>query len=143
VVTSKTAPAINSVDDLSGKNIYVNAATLAKEELDKLNQHFKQTGKPEIGINAHNLTQFDGRFFTQEQQRPVRDTFDFPRIWFIFSGRLTRPFEYYVAPSFQFDNVNLLDAYLNIHYDDRWPQVKLGPVQDAVHLRILRPWPVQ
>jgi len=61
VVTSKTAPAINSVDDLSGKNIYVNAATLAKEELDKLNQHFKQTGKPEIGINAVdlNLTEED------------------------------------------------------------------------------------
>jgi len=61
VVTSRSAPAINSVDDLSGKNIYVNGATVAKEELDKLNQHFKQTGRPEIGIKVvdPNLTEED------------------------------------------------------------------------------------
>ncbi len=42
VVSSKTAPAVNSVDDLSGKDIYVNSTTLAKEELDKVNQRLKQ-----------------------------------------------------------------------------------------------------
>ncbi len=61
VVTSKNAPAINSVDDLSGKDVYVNTATIAKEELDKLSQRFKQAGKPEIGIKAvdPNLTEED------------------------------------------------------------------------------------
>ncbi len=61
VVTSKSFPAINSVDDLSGKAIYVNGATLAKVELDKLNERFKQTGKPEIEVNAvdPNLTEED------------------------------------------------------------------------------------
>ncbi len=31
VVTSKTAPAISSVDDLSGKDVYINTATVAKQ----------------------------------------------------------------------------------------------------------------
>ncbi len=61
VVNSKSAPAINSIEDLSGKDIYVNSATVAKEELDKLNQRLRQTGKPEIGIKAvdPNLTEED------------------------------------------------------------------------------------
>jgi membrane-bound lytic murein transglycosylase MltF len=61
VVTSRTAPAINSVDDLSGKDVYVNATTVAKDELDKVNQHLKQAGKPEIGIKPvdSNLTEED------------------------------------------------------------------------------------
>jgi len=61
VVNSKSAPAIDSVDDLSGKDIYVNGATVAKEELDKIDQRFKQTGKPEIRIKVvdSNLTEED------------------------------------------------------------------------------------
>lgn len=50
VVTSKTLPAINSIDDLSGKDIYVNSIAVAKTELDRINESFKQAGKPEIGI---------------------------------------------------------------------------------------------
>ena len=40
-------------------------------------------------------------------------------------GRLTRPFEYYVAIAEGIDNLNLLDAYLNINFDPRM-QVKIG-----------------
>jgi membrane-bound lytic murein transglycosylase MltF len=61
VVTSKDAPSINSVDDLSGKDIYVNPLSVAKLELEALNQRFKQAGKAEIGIRAvdPNLTEED------------------------------------------------------------------------------------
>lgn len=61
VVTSKSAPAVNAVDDLSGKDVYVNSATLAKDELDNVNRGLKQAGKPEIGIKAvdPNLTEED------------------------------------------------------------------------------------
>jgi membrane-bound lytic murein transglycosylase MltF len=61
VVNSKSSPPINSIDDLSGKDIYVNSATVAKAELDKINLRFKQSGKPEIGIKAvdPNLTEED------------------------------------------------------------------------------------
>ncbi len=61
VVTSKTQPATNSIDDLSGRDIYVNSIAIAKTELDKINQSFKQAGKPEIGIKPvdPNLTEED------------------------------------------------------------------------------------
>jgi len=61
VVTSKTAPSIASVDDLSGKDVYVGPITVAKAELEKVNQNFKQAGKPEIGIKTvdSNLTEED------------------------------------------------------------------------------------
>ncbi len=84
------------------------------------------TPDDEYQFEFHNLTQFDGRFYGQEDQRPLRDSFLIPRQWFIFRGRLTKTFDYQVIPSFQFDNVNLLDAFLNVHVvDDRF-QVKLG-----------------
>lgn len=73
----------------------------------------------EFVLQFHDLTQFDGRFYLEGTQEPTRDTFAIPRQWYIFNGRLTRPFEYYVAIAEGFDNLNLLDAYLNIHYDDR------------------------
>lgn len=61
VVTSKTGPSINSVSDLSGKDIYVNPLTVAKADLETINQGFKQAGKPEIGVKATdpNLTEED------------------------------------------------------------------------------------
>lgn len=61
VVTSKRAPAVSTVDDLSGKDVYVNTTTLAKDELDNVNRRLKQAGKPEIGIKAvdSNLTEED------------------------------------------------------------------------------------
>jgi len=61
VATSKGSSSISSVDDLSGKDVYVNPLSVAKLELEKLNQRFKQAGKPEIVINAadSNLTEDD------------------------------------------------------------------------------------
>jgi ABC-type amino acid transport substrate-binding protein len=38
VVTSKTAPAVASVDALTGKDVYVNPISAAKAELEKINQ---------------------------------------------------------------------------------------------------------
>jgi len=60
-VTSKSAPPINILDDLSGKEVYVNSITIAKAELDTLNQRFKLAGKPEIVIKPvdPNLTEED------------------------------------------------------------------------------------
>jgi len=61
VVTSKTAPSIANIDDLSGKEIYINPITVAKAELEKVNQRFKQSGKTEIAIKSvdSNLTEED------------------------------------------------------------------------------------
>jgi membrane-bound lytic murein transglycosylase MltF len=61
VVTSKTAPSISTVEDLSGKEIYINCITVAKSELEKVNQCLKQAGKAEILIKTvdSNLTEED------------------------------------------------------------------------------------
>jgi membrane-bound lytic murein transglycosylase MltF len=52
VVSHKGSPSINTLDDLSGKDIYVNPIAVAKETLDNLNKQFAQAGRPPIGIRA-------------------------------------------------------------------------------------------
>ena len=79
VVTSKTGPAIHSVDDLSGKDVYVNSISFAKTELDKVNERFKQAGKPEIDINVvdSNLTEEDLLEMVHAGLIPATVTFNF------------------------------------------------------------------
>lgn len=79
----------------------------------------------EYTMQFHDLTQVDGRFYTRGNQDPVHDTFALPRQWFIFNGNLTKSYEYYVAAAEGFDNLNVLDAFLNVHYWDEF-QVKIG-----------------
>jgi phosphate-selective porin OprO/OprP len=78
-----------------------------------------KTDDDEFVLQFHNLTQIDGRFYNQPGQDPVTDTFAIPREWFMFSGRLTKPYEYFVSLQSGFDVVGVLDVFLNIHYDDR------------------------
>ena len=73
----------------------------------------------------HNVTQIDGRFYQQGGQNPVHDTFALPRQWFIASGRLTKPYEYFLSAANGFDAFSILDVFLNVHYDDRL-QFKIG-----------------
>lgn len=84
-----------------------------------------KTADDEFQLQIHDLFQLDGRFYEQGGQDPARDTFGIPRQWVIFNGRLTKPFEYYASVAQGFDNLNLLDAFLNVHYDDRL-QLKVG-----------------
>lgn len=84
-----------------------------------------KTKDDEYTIQFHNLTQVDGRFYEQRNQAAVKDTFTIPRQWFIFSGRLTKPIEYYVAFAEGFDTLNLLDCFVNFHYSDKL-QLKVG-----------------
>lgn len=79
----------------------------------------------EYQIQFHNLTQLDLRQYNFQTMNPTRSTFGFPRQWTIVNGRLTKPIEYFVALNWGFTQMNLLDAFINIHYDDRL-QVKLG-----------------
>lgn len=67
----------------------------------------------------HNLTQFDYRGHEQAGQDPVRDTFVIPRQWFMFGGRITQPFGYFVAIANGFDNLSILDAFLDVDFDPR------------------------
>jgi phosphate-selective porin OprO/OprP len=84
-----------------------------------------QTTDSEFQLQFHDLTQVDGRYYLQGGQLPVTSTFLIPRQWFIFSGRLTRPFEYYLSTAEGIDNLNILDVFLNVDFDDRL-QFKIG-----------------
>jgi phosphate-selective porin OprO/OprP len=84
----------------------------------------------EYSIQFHNLTQIDYRGYEDTPKNDVlidryQSTFGFPRVWWIFNGRVGKPFEYFVVPAFSFDNVNLLDAFFNINFDPRL-QLKFG-----------------
>jgi ABC-type amino acid transport substrate-binding protein len=46
VVTSKTSPAISSIDDLSGKDVYVNPVSVAKTELENLTSVLSRLASP-------------------------------------------------------------------------------------------------
>lgn len=84
-----------------------------------------KTDDDEFSFQLHDLTQFDARFYSNGNQQTVKDSFVFPRQWFIFNGRLTKPYEYFVSIAEGFDTLNILDVFLNIHYDDRL-QLKIG-----------------
>jgi len=79
----------------------------------------------EYQLQFHNLSQFELRQYNNQNMNPTHSTFGIPRQWLIFNGRLTKPIEYFVATNWGFTNLNLLDAFVNFHYDDRL-QVKLG-----------------
>ena len=73
----------------------------------------------EYQLQFHNLTQFELRQYNNQNMNPTKSGFGFPRQWLIFNGRLTKPIEYFVATNWGFTNLSLLDAFINIHYDDR------------------------
>jgi phosphate-selective porin OprO/OprP len=79
----------------------------------------------EYQIQFHDLTQLDYRQYNQPEMYPTHSSFGFPRQWFIFNGRITKPVEYLVIINNGFANLNLLDAYVNLNYDERL-QLKIG-----------------
>ena len=50
LVTGPSAPAIESIDDLSGQNMFVRLSSSYRTSLDKLNQQFEQQGKKPIRL---------------------------------------------------------------------------------------------
>ena len=52
VVTGPTAPKINTVEDLSGKEIYVRQSSSYYQSLKALNNRFKKSGKPPVKITT-------------------------------------------------------------------------------------------
>jgi membrane-bound lytic murein transglycosylase MltF len=50
LVTGPSAPAVDTIDDLAGKEMYVRASSSYRSSLDALNQRFREEGKKEIVI---------------------------------------------------------------------------------------------
>jgi membrane-bound lytic murein transglycosylase MltF len=79
VVTGKSTPPIANLDDLSGREVYVNRITLAYKLLQEQNERLKQQGKPEIVVKESdpNLTDEDMLEMTNAGVIPATVTFDF------------------------------------------------------------------
>ncbi len=79
VVSEKSAPQFSTIDDLSGKEIYVNRVSLAYDILREQNQKFKQAGKPEIIIKESdpNLTEEDLLEMTNAGLIPATVAYDY------------------------------------------------------------------
>ena len=73
----------------------------------------------EFFLQFHNLTQVDYRGYQQGGQVPVHDTFVMPRVWWIFSGRMTRPIGYLLSVQHSTDTFTMLDVFIDLNYDPR------------------------
>jgi membrane-bound lytic murein transglycosylase MltF len=79
VISEKNAPQVANVDDLSGKEIYVNRVSLAYDLLREQNQKFKLAGKPEIVVKESdpNLTEEDLLEMTNAAVIPATVAYDY------------------------------------------------------------------
>ncbi len=79
VVTGKNGPQIASLDDLSGKEIYVNPITLSYKLLKERSQQLKAAGRPEILVKESdpNLTDEDLLEMTNAGVIPATAVFDY------------------------------------------------------------------
>jgi membrane-bound lytic murein transglycosylase MltF len=84
IVTSKTAAPINTIADMSGKDIYLNPLSIANAEVERLNQSLKQAGKPEINVKPvdPNLTEEDLLQMVSAEVIPATASFNFrAQLW--------------------------------------------------------------
>lgn len=73
----------------------------------------------EFLLQFHNLTQADAITFGPGDQQPAHPGFYIPRQRWYFVGRMTKPIEYYTSINRSFGTLDMLDAFINVHYDDR------------------------
>jgi phosphate-selective porin OprO/OprP len=99
-------------DAPNAKKLPVRASFGAGFELRAANDEYE--------LQIHNMTSIEERLYTRADQTPVHSGFYLARQRWYFSGRITKPIEYYIATNRSYGgNFDLLDAYLNFHYDDR------------------------
>jgi phosphate-selective porin OprO/OprP len=84
-----------------------------------------QTEDEEFRLQVHVLSQVEARDWANSGQIPTESGFFFPRQRFFFNGRITKPIEYVFSINRGLNSTDLLDAFLNFHFDDRF-QVRFG-----------------
>lgn len=78
-----------------------------------------QTDDGRFRWQFHYESQIEGRFWEEQDQLPANSGFFLPRQRFFFNGNITEAIEYELAINRGVNNINLLNAYLNFHFDDR------------------------
>ena len=83
-----------------------------------------QTDDDKFSLNIHYESQIEGRIWTQDQS-PANSGFFLPRQRFFFNGNIGKTIEYELSINRGLNNINLLNAYLNFHFDDQF-EVRVG-----------------
>jgi phosphate-selective porin OprO/OprP len=83
------------------------------------------TKDDEITFGIRGMTQLDARIYSQPSSAAANNGFYNPRTRVYFEGHLTKPIQYEFSFQNTFDSIDLLDAYVNFNYDERF-QVRLG-----------------
>lgn len=84
-----------------------------------------QTENEEFRLQVHYESQLEGRFWEQSDQVPANSGFFLPRQRIFFDGNITKSIEYELSINRGLNNINLLNAYINLHFDDRF-QFRFG-----------------
>lgn len=84
-----------------------------------------QTKDEQFRLQIHYESQIEGRVWEQSRQDPANSGFFLPRQRIFFDGNITKNIEYEFSINRGLGNINLLNAYLNFHFDDRF-ELRVG-----------------
>ncbi|HKB35925.1 MAG TPA: porin, partial [Gemmataceae bacterium] len=79
----------------------------------------------EFQLQFHQETQLDYKEFEPNGDQFARSGFVFPRVRAFFNGRVTKPWEYTLSLNRGLGAIDILDAFVNYHTNDRL-QLKVG-----------------
>jgi phosphate-selective porin OprO and OprP len=78
-----------------------------------------QTEDENYRLQVHYESQIEGRVWGQGNQVPANSGIFLPRQRIFFNGNITKPIEYEFSINRGFGALNVLNAYINLHLDDR------------------------
>lgn len=84
-----------------------------------------QTYDEQFSLQIHYESQVEARVWDPSRDNPANSGFFLPRQRFFFNGTMTKNVEYEVSINRGVNNINLLNAYLNFHFDDAL-EVRIG-----------------
>lgn len=84
-----------------------------------------RTKDNDFSLQIHYESQIEGRVWDPSRENPGNDGFYLPRQRFFFNGTITKNVEYELSINRGLNNINLLNAYLNFHFDDRL-EIRIG-----------------
>jgi phosphate-selective porin OprO/OprP len=79
-----------------------------------------QTEDEEFRLLVHYESQIETRIWSRGEQSPANSGFFLPRQRIFFTGNITRPIEFEFSINRGFGSLNVLNAFINIHFDDRF-----------------------
>ena len=84
-----------------------------------------KTPDDEFRLQLHYESQIEARIWDPSHQTSANSGIYLPRQRIFFRGNITKPVEYEISINRGLNNINLLNAYVNLHLDDRF-EIRVG-----------------